>query len=256
VLVVGTETISRAVNYADPLTAIIFGDGAGAVVLSRGPGPAGTGMLPPFLSFQFNSRNIHLGNSNIPVDVGCFPDREVQPGVHLVEQALIEMEGGPAVLRAAVNAMAGCAARCLGYEEKDLRAGDAGLTSALHGARIVPHQANGRIIDGLTDKLGGPAERMVRTVYRYGNISAASNLVALDHGVRRGNMARVLDDAGDVLDVVDQPEHKIRGGELVLLPSIGGGYLMGCVGFVSEGNGANDPEESLNATAASASSRG
>ncbi|MHC5011142.1 MAG: 3-oxoacyl-ACP synthase III family protein, partial [Planctomycetota bacterium] len=113
VLVVGTETISKILNYADPLTAIIFGDGAGAAVVSRGSGNDGRGMLPPLLRFQYSATNIHLGNSNIPVDVGYFPDRELQPGVPLVEQALIEMEGGPSVLRHAINQMVSCTVNCL-----------------------------------------------------------------------------------------------------------------------------------------------
>jgi 3-oxoacyl-[acyl-carrier-protein] synthase-3 len=98
----------------------------------------------------------------------------------------------------------------------------------------VPHQANGRILDGLAEKLKIEPERLIRTIYRYGNISAASNMIALDFGVRRGNLHRVLDDDGKVLDVVEQPEHRIQEGELVLLPTIGGGYLMGCIGFVAE----------------------
>ena len=77
-----------------------------------------------------------------------------------------------------------------------------------------------------------PAERAIRTIYRYGNISAASNLIALDHGIRYGNMHRVLDDEGHVVRIETRSEHKIQDGDLVLMPSIGGGYLMGCVGFV------------------------
>jgi 3-oxoacyl-[acyl-carrier-protein] synthase-3 len=232
VLVVGSETISRIINFHDPLTAIIFGDGAGAAVVSRRPGPEGTGMLPPHLSFQYSPRNIHLGNSNVAGDVSAFPEMELQPGVKLVEQALVEMEGGPSVLRSAVGQMARCAARCLGYEEADLKRRDDGLMASLAGARIVPHQANGRIVDGLGEKLGLPPERVTRTIYRYGNISAASNLVALDFAIRKGNMARRLDDEGAVISIDEQPEHRVADGELVLLPTIGGGYLMGCVGFV------------------------
>jgi 3-oxoacyl-[acyl-carrier-protein] synthase-3 len=233
VLVVGTETISRAINFQDPLTAIIFGDGAGAVILSRKDGPKGTGMLPPYLACRYNARNIHLGNSNIPVDVRAFPESEIQPGVKLVEQALIEMEGGPSVLRHAVNAMAGCTLRCLGYEERELRHATDGLAETLRRAILVPHQANGRIVDGLAEKLGIPPGRVIRTIYRYGNLSAASNLVALDHAMRRGNMVRRLDPTGAVVSVDDDPSGRIVPGDLVLLPSIGGGYLMGCVGFVA-----------------------
>ena len=233
VLVVGSETISKILNFHDPLTSIIFGDGAGAVVLSRKEETAG-GMLPPYMHFQYSPRNIHLGNSNIPVDVSCFPDREVQPGVQLVEQALVEMESGPNVLRTAVNNMSTCVAKCLGYDFRALRKGEPDLTDTISRSRIVPHQANGRIIDGLADRLKLPPERVMRTIYLFGNISAASNLIALDHGIRHGNLARRLDDEGRVLEVYNEPEHKIRAGEMVLLPSIGGGYLMGCTGFIAE----------------------
>jgi 3-oxoacyl-[acyl-carrier-protein] synthase-3 len=233
VLVVGTETISKALNFHDPLTAIIFGDGAGAAVISRRKGPAGSGMLPPHLGFKFSPRNIHLGNSNIPVEVARFPDRETQPGVQVVEQALVEMEGGPSVLRHAVGQMAACAARCLGYDEKDLRKGEPALLEALARSRVIPHQANGRIVDGMAEKLGVAPERVTRTVYVYGNTSAASNLIALDHARKRGNLSRRLSPEGKVLEIVRQPEHVIQPGELVLLPSIGGGYLMGCAGYVA-----------------------
>ena len=233
-LVVGAETISRAVNYTDPLTALLFGDGAGAAVVSRRDAVDGLGMLPPHTGFKYNPRNIQLANSNIPMEVALFPDRESQPGVPLVEQALIVMESGPTVLRSAVNEMAGCVAKTLGYELRDFRKGERGLLETVQKARIVPHQANGRILEGLTDKLQVDSERLIRTIYLYGNISAASNLIALDHGIRKGNLFRNLDDEGNVIDIVEQPEHRIQEGELVLMPSIGGGYLMGCVGFVAE----------------------
>ena len=234
ILVVGTETASKALNFHDPVTAILFGDGAGAVVMSRDDSASEGGVLPPLLDFHFSPRNIHLANSNVPVDVGCFPDRAVQPGVHLVEQALVEMEGGPAVLRKAIKRMAGCVARCLGYEEKDLKRGNDALKATLADACIIPHQANGRILDGMAKDLGVPPERVIRTIYRYGNISAASNLVALDFALRRGNMSRVLDDNGHVLSIAEHEDQRIRSGDLVLLPSIGGGYLMGCMGFVAD----------------------
>ena len=234
VLVIGSETIAQTLNFADPITSIIFGDGAGAAVVSRHHGASGEGkgMLPPDLAAEFSPRAIHLANSNVPIEMPVFPDRALQPGVPLVAQALIEMEAGPSVLRRAVVHMARRTARCLGYDPQDLKRGDAGLRASLDRAWIVPHQANGRIIDGLVDKLKIPPERAIRTIYRYGNISAASNLIALDHGIRYGNTRRVLDDDGHVEAIETQPEHKIGDGDLVLMPSIGGGYLMGCIGFV------------------------
>jgi len=238
VLVIGTETPSKALNFHDPITSIIFGDGAGAAIVSRRDGTKkgdeGGGMLPPHLGFRYSPRNIQLANSNIPMHVARFPDREIEPGVPLVEQALVEMESGPNVLRSAVMAMAEMLTACLGYEPRALRKKDPALLETIRQARVVPHQANGRIIDGLADRLRIPHERVVRTIYRYGNMSAASNLVALDYGLRYGNMARELDEDGKVIRIVDHEEQRFQPGELVLLPSIGGGYLMGCAGFVVE----------------------
>ncbi len=234
VLVVGSETISKALNFHDPITSIIFGDGAGAAIVSRRNGDDNGGMVPPYMTFKYSPRNISLANSNIPIDVSRFPDREIQPGVQLVEQALVEMESGPNVLRTAVLNMSECAARCLGYDRRALKKGDPGLVELLSNSRIVPHQANGRIVDGLADRLGVSSDQMIRTLYRYGNISAASNLVALDYGIRHGSMERVLDDDGNVIEIRENENARIQEGELVLLPSIGGGYLMGCVGFIAE----------------------
>jgi len=235
ILVVGSETISKVLNYNDPITSIIFGDGAGAAIVSRRSAPTeGGGMLEPKLNFSYSPRNITLANSNVPMDVGRFPDRQTQPGVPLVEQALVEMESGPNVLRTAVTQMAGCTLEALGYERRALRKGAEGLAETLADARIIPHQANGRIIDGLADKLHVPREHVTRTIYRYGNTSAASNLVALDFAAREGSMQRVLDDEGLVTEIVTDADQRIRPGQLVLLPSIGGGYLMGCAGFIAE----------------------
>lgn len=235
VLVIGAETISKVLNYSDPITSIIFGDGAGAAIVSRRKATEQRGgMLPPYLTFGYSPRNITLANSNIPMDVGCFPDRQTQPGVPLVEQALVEMESGPNVLRKAVTEMAGCAAMALGYEKKAIRRPPEDLTETLSNAWIIPHQANGRIIDGLGDKLKVPSQRVIRTIYRYGNISAASNLVALDFALREGNMSRVLDEEERVTDIVTDRSQRVSSGDLILLPSIGGGYLMGCAGFIAE----------------------
>ena len=229
VLVVGTETISPVINWYDPLTAILFGDGAGAAILSRVDGaPAGTGMLPPVLGFEYSANAIQVTNSNLGFGLRCFPALPDRPAHGLVERSLVVMNGGPSVLRNAVNNMAECAVRTLGYELTDLKAGDPELRAVLDHAWLVPHQANGRIVDGLADKLS--MTKVLNTVYKYGNMSAASNLVALDHGVRKGNLERIFDADGKVLEI-RETGRRIRKGDVVLLPSIGGGYLMGCVGL-------------------------
>ena len=231
VMVVAAEKIEPMLNWHDPLTAILFADGAGAAILSWADhAPEGTGVLTPHLAFEYSPNTIKLANANSLNEVRCFPPHPDRPSHALVERALIEMNGGPSVLRGAVNNMAECTVRTLGYELADLKAGDPELRAVLAAARLVPHQANGRILDGLADKLGMAPERVIRTIYRYGNMSAASNLVALDHGVRKGNMERVLGE-GERVESIRQTPDRIRKGDLVLMPSIGGGYLMGCFGF-------------------------
>ena len=232
VLLVASETISRVLNFHDPITSIIFGDGAGAAVVSRHDGSNGKGMLKPVMGFEFSPHNIHQSNSNVGHEARIFPDREIQPGIPLVEQSMVEMEGGPSVLRRAVLNMAGSTAKCLGYEPKALKRPPPELRETLDRAWIIPHQANGRIIDGMVDRLGVSPERVLRTIYEYGNISAASNLITLNHGIRHGNMERVLDDEGHVTEVRVREDLKIQEGDLVLMPAIGGGYLSGCAGFV------------------------
>jgi 3-oxoacyl-[acyl-carrier-protein] synthase III len=230
VLVVGCESISAAINFYDPLTAILFGDGAGAALVSRVEGaPAGTGMLPPCLGFEWVPNAIQVENANNPHnDLRCHPAMPDRPNHELVERSFIVMNGGPNVLKNAVHAMTDCTVRTLGYETADLKNDNPELRATLDSAWLVPHQANGRIIDGLAKQLAMP--KVIKTVYRYGNMSAASNLIALDYGMRRGTMERVLDADGRVLSVRDNPT-RYRRGDLVMLPSIGGGYLMGCVGL-------------------------
>jgi len=148
-----------------------------------------------------------------------------------IEKAYLTMISGPRVLRNAVNTMAGCVRKVLGYENDD----DPALADTVAGMRLVPHQANGRIVDGLRKKLGGPVEKCVKTVHKFGNISAASNVIALDHAMRIGNYhAETNLETGKILAVheVHDPIHK---GELIVLPTIGAGYLFGAVGFVHVG---------------------
>ena len=231
VLVIGAETIAPSLNFADPLTAILFADGAGAAVISRvEDAPEGTGMLPPHMAFEFSDSAIRIGRATDGKNERCFDQPSKDAPLDRLDRTLIEMGGGPSVLRNAISNMAECTVRTLGYELTDLKGGNAELRATLDRARLIPHQANGRIIDGLTDRLGMAPERVTRTIYRYGNMSAASNLVALDFAMREGNMERVLDAEGRVLEVRTTP-HRVRKGDLVLLPSIGGGYLMGCVGL-------------------------
>ncbi len=183
------------------------------------------------MGFEYSESAIRIGRATDGKNRRCFDGPAVETAPYApLDRTYIEMGGGPSVLRNAITNMAECTVRTLGYEMSDLKAKNPELRAILDGAWLVPHQANGRIVDGLCDKLEMPTERVIRTIYRYGNMSAASNLVALDFAIRHGNMERVLDAEGRVLEVKTTPD-RIRKGEMVLLPSIGGGYLMGCVGF-------------------------
>ncbi|MHC5052462.1 MAG: 3-oxoacyl-ACP synthase III family protein, partial [Planctomycetota bacterium] len=180
VLVTGSETISPVLDYRDPLTAILFGDGAGAVVV----GDVGTcegGMAPPHMGFDFNWENITMSNANLP-----FTGKVVVPAANgnppAMEKTFLTMTGGQAVMRSAVAAMANSVKKVLGYDEGV-------LPEEVRGRmRVIPHQANGRIVDSLARKLKVDPLKVTKTIFKVGNISAASNVIALDYALRRGNM--------------------------------------------------------------------
>jgi 3-oxoacyl-[acyl-carrier-protein] synthase III len=146
------------------------------------------------------------------------------------------MEGGPRVLRTAVNTMADATVASLGFTPADLKEGNEELRALLDRMKLVPHQANGRIIDSLRDKLGLRDEQVYKTIYNYGNISCASNLITLDYAIRRGNMRRVLSESDPSVAVAIQEEvgPKIEPGDLVCIPTVGAGYLTGCFSYVHE----------------------
>jgi 3-oxoacyl-[acyl-carrier-protein] synthase-3 len=227
ILVTGSETISPTLDFTDPLTAILFGDGAGAVVIGH-VGKSEGGMLPPYLGHDFNWENITMENANLPFSGKVrLQGRDSCPPA--VDRPFLKMIAGPAVLKSAVNAMRDSVMRVLGYSEdpperewNDLRA----------RMRLIPHQANGRIVDGLAKKLDLPAERVTKTIYRVGNISAASNLIALDHAYRHGNYLVDREPVTEKILAIRDHKDPVKPGELVVLPSIGAGYLFGAVAFV------------------------
>ncbi|MFQ5844751.1 MAG: 3-oxoacyl-ACP synthase III family protein, partial [Planctomycetota bacterium] len=229
ILVTGSETISPTLDFGEPLTAIIFGDGAGAVVLGAVDQRRG-GMLRPALGFDFNVENITMNNANLPFTskVRVAAQNGVPPAV---EKEYLEMRSGPSVLRSAINAMAEVTAQVLGHRGGDLR--DPELRETLGGIRLIPHQANGRIVDGLTRKLGLDPGRVTKTIFKTGNISAASNLIALDYAVRHGNMTAIRDPETEGIREVQEIADPVRKGDLVVLTTIGAGYLYGAAGFVN-----------------------
>lgn len=160
-LVIGAEVFSRILNFEDRTTCVLFGDGAGAVVLSASNEP---GIL---------ATKLHANGSQ--GDILCVPGA-VNGGV--IEGSAYLYMDGPAVFKLAVTVLERVANEALEI---------AGMT-ADQIDWLIPHQANIRIMQGTAKKLGLPMERMVVTVDEQGNTSAASIPLALDAAVRDGRI--------------------------------------------------------------------
>ena len=195
IVVVGAETFSRILDWEDRSTCVLFGDGAGAVVLRA------------------------LKGEEVPVDQAGETGHNRGRGIlstHLHSDGstndLLYVDGGPSstrtvghvrmigreVFRHAVTKLAAIVDEAL----------DANGLAAEDIDWLVPHQANKRILDGTARKLRLPKERMVVTVERHANTSAASIPLALDEAVKDG---------------------RIKRGELVLMEAMGGGLTWGAI---------------------------
>lgn len=172
-LVIGSEVLSRIVDWSDRNTCVLFGDGAGAVVLQTRDEP---GILSTHL--HADGRYDHL--------------LQVSPEVN---GAFIEMKGNE-VFRMAVNTLGRIVDETLEANQMDRHEVD----------WLVPHQANHRIIAATARKLDLPMERVVVTVDRHGNTSAASVPLALNQAVRDG---------------------RIQPGDVLMLEAFGGGFTWG-----------------------------
>jgi 3-oxoacyl-[acyl-carrier-protein] synthase-3 len=161
VLVIGAEVFSRILNFDDRTTCVLFGDGAGAIVLSASKEP---GIL---------ATKLHADGSH--ADILCVPG-SVSGGV--VEGSAFLYMDGQAVFKLAVGVLEKVATEVL--EMADM--------SASQVDWLIPHQANIRIMQMTAKKLGLPMEKMVITVDQHGNTSAASIPLALDHAVRDGRI--------------------------------------------------------------------
>jgi 3-oxoacyl-[acyl-carrier-protein] synthase-3 len=174
VLVIASEVNTSVVNWRDRDTCILFGDGAGAALFSAHDAADGAGVLAMKLGGDGAYASLlTMANS------GCRPFPEV-PG------RFIQMQGNE-VFKQAVRNMADCANDVLGQ---------AGLTAA-DVALLIPHQANIRIIDAVSKRLGIPDERVFVNIGTYGNTSAATIPIALCEALEQGRLK-----PGDVL-VVD-----------------------------------------------------
>jgi 3-oxoacyl-[acyl-carrier-protein] synthase-3 len=181
-LVIGSETFSRILDWEDRTTCVLFGDGAGAVVLERQEVSDADG--PGILSNRLHADGRH--NGLLYVDGGPSTTGTVgklrMKGQEVFRHAVMNLSS---VLREALDTAG------LGIGEVDW---------------VVPHQANARILEATARKLGLERDRVVTTVDRHANTSAASVPLALDTAVRDGRIAR---------------------GDIVVLEAMGGGFTWG-----------------------------
>ncbi len=178
---VGSEVFSRILDFNDRTTCVLFGDGAGAVVLEASEQPG-------ILASDLHADGKHVGILCVPGNVS---------GGQVLGDPLLKMDG-QAVFKLAVGVL-----------EKAARAtlDKAGLTDA-DIDWLIPHQANIRIMQSTARKLKLSMDKVVVTVDQHGNTSAASIPLALDHGVRNG---------------------QVKPGQTVLLEGVGGGFTWGAV---------------------------
>jgi len=166
-LVVGAETLSRIVDWEDRSTCVLFGDGAGAVVLKP---DNDAGILSTHLCADGRYHQLLTAKSGV----------SVQPeGALLRDGFNVRMAGGE-IFKVAVKSMGSIAEAALAANGIDMSEVD----------WVVPHQANMRIIQALSKRLKVPMEKVILTLQEYGNTSAASIPMALDTAVRDGRIQR------------------------------------------------------------------
>ena len=169
-LVIGAEVLSSVVDWQDRSTCVLFGDGAGAVVLA--PVDEG-GILSTYLGSDGNEAgllSVPAGGSAMPATAETVNDR----------QHYLKMSGNE-VFKLAVKAMTDAA---------DKAAKKAGISSVDQLDLIIPHQANMRILLAVANRLKIPEEKLFLNVAKYGNMSSASTAVALDEAVREGRIKK------------------------------------------------------------------
>ncbi|MBI4401496.1 MAG: ketoacyl-ACP synthase III [Nitrospirae bacterium] len=170
VLVVGSEVMSMLIDWTDRNTCVLFGDGAGAVVLSPTEGEQGI-------------LSSHLHSDGNLWDLICVPGggSRMPPSEKMLAEGLqfIKMKGNE-TFKVAVKTLEEAAREALAANH--LSVADLDL--------YVPHQANFRIIKAVADRLGLPMEKVVLNMDRYGNTSAASIPLALDEAVRAGRVKK------------------------------------------------------------------
>jgi len=187
VLVIGADVMSSIIDYTDRATCVIFGDGAGAVIVE----PAEDGQLA-CIDFLHEIDGSGACSLNMPGGGSLHPAtcETVEKKMHFVQQ------DGAAVFKYAVRKMAEVSERVLernGFKGSDVDA-------------FIPHQANKRIITATAERLGLPSERVIINIDRYGNTTAGTIPLAMQTAIDEGQMKK---------------------GDLVLLASVGAGFTVG-----------------------------
>ncbi|MGJ8657880.1 MAG: beta-ketoacyl-ACP synthase III [Akkermansiaceae bacterium] len=170
-LIIGAEKLSAFTNWSDRNTCVLFGDGAGAAVLTRGN--ENTGRI---LATKVGTDGSQASILNIPGGGSACPTTIENADQKLASLAM----QGREVFKQAVNAMKRSAETVIE---------DAGLT-ADNIKLVIPHQANLRIIDAIADRLTIPNEKVFVNLHKYGNTSAAAVAIALDEAHREGKFER------------------------------------------------------------------
>ncbi|MAJ91627.1 MAG: 3-oxoacyl-ACP synthase [Legionellales bacterium] len=183
-LVIGAETMTRIVDWKDRNTCVLFGDGAGAVILEESKKPG-------IISTHIHADGAYQELLSVPAGISS--------DYNLVKsnKAFIKMQGNE-VFKVAVNTLGSIVDETL-------------KSNSMENTEIdwlVPHQANTRIISAMAKKLDMPMDRVVVTVDKHGNTSAASIPLALDVAVNDG---------------------RIKENDTLLLPAFGGGFTWGSV---------------------------
>ncbi|MEN8144937.1 MAG: beta-ketoacyl-ACP synthase 3 [Gemmatimonadota bacterium] len=176
VLVVSGDALSKITNYSDPTTAVLFADGAGAMVLTRDRS-RGAVLGPAYLSADYAPEHLHLGSKR------WLSDED--------PEAILRMGGGPHVLKQAIQTMVSMARYAM--EGSGVSWDDVDY--------VIPHQANLRITTGLERQLKLNKGRVIHTIQNYGNVSASTVPIALDE-LLRGEHGPLPDPARIVLTAV------------------------------------------------------
>jgi len=180
-LVVGSDVFSRILDWSDRATCVLFGDGAGAVVLEAAEQPG-------ILASALHADGSHHDILSVPGSI-CRGQ--------VIGDPFLRMDG-QAVFKFAVRVLAEVADECCTA---------AGLPAAAVDW-LIPHQANVRILEATAKRMKMPMDKVIVTVDRHGNTSAASVPLALDEGMRDG---------------------RIRSGHRIMLEGVGGGFTWGAV---------------------------